>query len=102
MRRGKTFLAGDVLILLGFLLQSLQEVNVVLKETERKKLKKDFSTTVCHSKDKRVFQQFKPRFNMTAKPSQDTDPKTHVISWVWISGIEYGTAMKKNSGSGPA
>jgi hypothetical protein len=55
MRRGKTFLAGDVLILLGFLLQSLQKVNVVLKETERKKLKKDFSTTVCHSKDKRVF-----------------------------------------------
>ncbi len=35
------YLAGDVLILLGFLLQSFQEVNVVLKAKERKKLNKD-------------------------------------------------------------
>jgi hypothetical protein len=44
MRRGNIFFAGDVLIFLGFLLQSLQEVNVVLKEKERKTFKKDFLT----------------------------------------------------------
>jgi hypothetical protein len=53
MRRGNIFLAGDVLILLGFLLQSLQEVNVVLKAKEQKIRnfqRQDFSTAVCHSK----------------------------------------------------
>jgi len=52
-----------VLILLGFLLQSLQEVNVVLKAKERKKLKKDFSTTVCHSKDKITAEKIKNQKN---------------------------------------
>jgi hypothetical protein len=41
MRHGKIFLADDDLILLGFLLQSLQEVNVVLKAKEIKMLNKD-------------------------------------------------------------